>query len=156
MNPVLILIVSTVISFLGGTYVGHNYTQNYWEAKSSKEKSDREEAITKAVAEEAARGAAAVSALFKQLQEEQAKNSGYQAQARALFANPSVNGSSCTVTYGFIRLWNDSATGASSQATSTDELASTVDLATVLTATIENHGKYRNAQHQIDAIKASE
>ena len=157
-NCLIAILVSSVFSLLGGAYLGYNYQTNYYEAKINKDNLKQKEAYEKALAEYQAKYSLAIGQLFTALQEEQAKSSGYQAQAKSLYmANANSNpGANCRVSYGFIRLFNASATGETTSPASSDSATSPVDLATVLSTIIENHGKYREASRQIDAIRKSQ
>lgn len=157
-NSLLVTLIVALVSLTGGTYLGYEYQKNYYEAKISKDALKQKENYDKALAAAQVKFNLAVGQLFTVLQEEQTKSSGYQAQARALhLANASgVGGANCHVSYGFIRLFNASATGQSTEPASSDAIASTIDLDTVLATIIDNHGKYRQAAGQIEAIRAAE
>ncbi len=157
LNALYAILIAAVISLLGGIYLGHNYEKNYYEAKISSEKTSRQEAITKAILDEQAKNAKATEAFISTIRREQAKSAAYQEQAKSLYANNSlgVRTDNCRVTYGFIRLFNASASGEASSPDSTDSISSPVDLATVLSTDIENHRKYREIAGQIEAIKAA-
>jgi hypothetical protein len=150
-NGLIVLVISTAISFMGGAYLGHNYEKNYYEAKIAKDKGVYQEELDK----ERQKGADAVANFLDKLRQEQKRSAAYQAQARALYDHFQSGGSSanCSVTFGFIRLFNASATGENTEPTSTDNLIAPVDLAAVLATSIENHGKYREAARQIEANK---
>ncbi|MBU3640034.1 hypothetical protein [Polynucleobacter sp. AP-RePozz3-80-G7] len=157
-NCLIAILVSSVLSLLGGVYLGHNYEKNYYEAKISKDNLSKEEAYKSQLAIEQAKKDLAIAQLFKELQAEQSKSSGYQSQAKALYLangtnNPSGN---CFVSFGFIRLFNASATGETTSPASTDSITSTIDLDTVLSTAIDNHGKYRQAERQIEAVRAAQ
>jgi hypothetical protein len=157
LNALYAILIAAVISLLGGIYLGHNYEKNYYEAKINSEKVSREEAINKAIIDEQAKNAKATEAFISTIRREQAKSAAYQEQAKSLYAiNGSVSPSdNCRVTYGFIRLFNASASGETSSPDSTDSISSPVDLAAVLSTSIENHRKYREVAGQIEAIKAA-
>ena len=157
LNTLYAILIAAVISLLGGIYLGHNYEKNYYEAKISSEKTSRQEAITKAILDEQAKNAKATEAFISTIRREQAKSAAYQEQAKSLYANNSlgVRTDNCRVTYGFIRLFNASASGEASIPDSTDSISSPVDLASVLSTSIENHRKYREVAGQIEAIKAA-
>ena len=152
LNTLYAILIAAVISLLGGIYLGHNYTKKHYEAKTS-----RQEAITKAILDEQAKNAKATEAFISTIRREQAKSAAYQEQAKSLYANNSlgVRTDNCRVTYGFIRLFNASASGEASIPDSTDSISSPVDLASVLSTSIENHRKYREVAGQIEAIKAA-
>ena len=145
-NSLIAMAVAAALSFGGGAYIGSKYRTNYYEAKIAKDK----EAYQQALDDSKAKFDNATADYFQQVKQEQAKNAKYERQVKNLYSLGSPN---CNVTYGFIRLYNDSATGSASDPQSTDNLIAPVDLATVLTADIENHGKYREAAAQIEAIK---
>jgi len=157
-NCLVVILVSSVLSLLGGAYLGHNYEKNYYEAKISKDSLEQKEAYEKEFAKKQAQKDLAIAQLFSALKDEQARSAGYQLQAKALYHsnNNGVVSSNCYVSYGFIRLFNASATGQTTEPASSDSITSTVDLDTVLSATIDNHLKYRQAASQIEAIKAAE
>lgn len=152
------LFISSIITFLGGIYLGYNYQTNYYEAKISKDSLNQEKAYKAELTRKQSEKDLAIAQLFKALQAEQSKSSSYQSQAKSLYlANANSNpGPNCYVSYGFIRLFNASATGESTSSTSSDSATSPIDLATVLSTTIENHGKYRQAARQVEAIRAAE
>jgi len=158
LNCLFAILIASTISLLGGVYLGHSYEKNYYEAKISSEKITQQEAVSKAIAEQAAKGNIAVAQLFKVIKSEQAKSQAYQTQGKAIFAKSgqSMGGSNCFIPFGFIRLWNASATGETTSPASTDSTTSSIDLDTVLATTIENHGKYREAVRQIEAINAAQ
>ncbi len=154
-NSLIAILVASIISFLGGAYLGHNYEKNYYEAKISKDNLKQKEAYEKDLADKQAKKDLAITQLFNALKSEQAKSSGYESQARNLFTMANGSGSNCSVTFGFIRLFNASATGQTTEPTSSDSATSTVDLATVLSTIIGNNGKYREAANQIEAIRTA-
>jgi hypothetical protein len=147
-NSLIALAAAVAIAFGGGAYMGSKYRTNYYEAKIAKDK----EIYQQALAENKAKFDLATAEYFQQIRQEQAKNIHYERQVKNLYTSGSAN---CNVTFGFIRLYNDSATGNTSNPQSTDNLIAPVDLATVLTTDIENHGKYREAAAQIEALKSA-
>lgn len=157
MNSLASYLLTFVLSISGGLYFGHSYTKNHYEAKISAEKAGRQEAVTKAVIEEQAKNQQATATFISTIRKEQAKSAAYQEQARALYANrPSDNSSgNCAITFGFIRLFNASASAETSEPVGTDTLCSPVDIAAVLSTSIENHRKYLELAGQIEAIKAA-
>lgn len=157
MNSLMSYLLTFALSISGGLYLGHNYTKNHYEAQIATEKSNRQEAIVQAVLSEQAKNQKATEAFISTIRSEQAKSSIYQGQAKALYANGAfgINPGNCAITFGFIRLFNASATGEASIPVSTDALCSPIDLAAVLTTSIENHRKYREVAGQIEAIKAA-
>lgn len=146
-NGIIALIAALAIAFGGGAYVGSKYRTNYYEAKIAKDKAAYEQAL----AENKAKFDAATDEYFQKLRQEQSKNAYYERQVKNLYSAGSPN---CNVTFGFIRLYNDSATGNTSDPQESDNIIAPVDLATVLSTDIENHRKYREAAAQIEAIKS--
>ena len=157
MNSIMSYLLTFALSISGGLYLGHSYTKNHYEAQIATEKSNRQEAIVQAVLSEQAKNQKATAAFISTIRSEQAKSSIYQGQAKALYANSAfgINPGNCAITFGFIRLFNASASGETSIPVGTDTLCAPIDVATVLTTSIENHRKYREVAGQIEAIKAA-
>lgn len=157
MNSLMSYLLTFAISISGGLYLGHNYTKNYYEAQIASDKASRQEAITQAVITEQAKTQKATAGFINSLRIEQGKSAIYQGQAKTLYPSVAfgINPSNCAITYGFIRLFNASATGEAALPVSTDALCSPVDIAAVLSTSIENHRKYREIAAQIEALKAS-
>ncbi len=151
------VLIASVLSGASGFYFGSSYRTNYYEAKISKDELSRKQSYEKALAAHQEKSNLAVSQLFKLIQEEQSKNANYQSQVKAIYANASfgMGGNSCYVSYGFIRLFNASARGIQSNPSNTDYLRSPIDLASVLSTIIENHGKYRQVADQIESLKSA-
>ena len=142
-------VIALLISFLGGTYLAYQYQENKYEAQISKERLAAQEAINK----EKDRGEAIVAAYVEKLRAEAKRTSDYKDQAVSLAASKDSSSRSCYVSFGFIRLFNASALGETTGPASTDDLASTIELTTVLTTIITNHGKYQELVSQIEANK---
>ena len=142
---------AVLMSFITGVYLAYNYQKNYYEAKIAKS----EASYQKAYAEEKARAEKYSASFFVKSRSERTRTTDYQAQkTTAVPVQPLADNSTCVVPYGFIRLFNASATGSDTSPSDTDATPSPVNLAEVLSAIIENHGKYREAAAQIDAIRA--
>lgn len=146
-NSLFVIVIAAALSFGGGWYMGSKYEKNYFEALMAREKDQ----YRKALAESQLKYDNAAAEYFQRLRQEQAKNAHYERQVKNLYTTGADN---CRVTYGFIRLYNASATGESTNPQDTDNILAPVDLATVLSTDIENHGKYREAAAQIEALKA--
>lgn len=145
-NSLIVMAIAAAVSFGGGWYAGTKYEKNYFEALMAREKDQ----YRKALAESQLKYDNAAAEYFQRIRQEQAKNAHYEKQVKTLYTTGS---NSCNVTYGFIRLYNASATGESTNPQDTDHLIAPVDLATVLSTDIENHGKYREAAAQIEALQ---
>jgi len=157
MNLLMSYLLTFAISISGGLYLGHNYTKNHYEAQISAEKATRQEAISKAIVEEQAKNQKATAGFIVTIRKEHAKSAAYQEQASALYANQPISGNptNCAITFGFIRLFNASASLETSEPVGTDPLCSPVDITTLLSTSIENHRKYLEVAGQIEAIKAA-
>ena len=157
-NTAIALLVSAILSLTGGIYLGHNYTKKSYEAQIAKDSLERKQAYDKALEEQQAKNEKAVDGFVAAIRVQQAKNDEYQAQAKALYANQGLGmgGSTCRVSYGFIRLFNASASNSPSSPADSDSITSPIDLATVLSTVIENNGKYQDAAKQIEAIKSAQ
>lgn len=147
----IIAAIVTAVTFTTGVYLAYNYQKNYYEAKIAR----TELAIQKAIAEEKARGEAETAKLFAKTRNERTRTADYQTQTRTTNATqPMASSGTCFVPFGFIRLFNASATGDDTNPADTDSTPSTVELTEVLSTIIENHGKYREASAQINSIRA--
>lgn len=152
-NGLIVLAISAVLSFLGGSYLGYNYEKNHYEAKINAEKAARYEALIQSES----KSSLIIARYVEQLRAEQDKNAAYQNQIRVLFSrvHSGPGDINCYVPYGFIRLHNAAATGQATEPSNTDAITSDVDLATVLSTIAQNYGKYRQASEQVEAAKAA-
>ncbi len=146
-NKVAQAIFVSFFSLLGGIYLGHNYTKNAYEAQISKQEASSKQEIIN----EQAKAQKAAASFIAKIRAEQLKSSDYQSDARMALDGGDHSGK-CMLPYGFIRLFNASATGDQTAKSSSDSFASSIDLAALLSAIIENHGKYREAARQIEAF----
>lgn len=146
-NSLFAIALSAAVAFGGGWYLGSKYEKNYFEALIAKDK----EQYRKALAESQLRFDNAAADYVQRIRQEQSKNAYYERQVKNLYKSGVPD---CNITFGFIRLFNASATGEPTNPQDTDHLIAPVDLATVLSTDIENHGKYREAAAQIEALKA--
>lgn len=144
-------ILAVIISFTGGIYLAYNYQKNYYEAKIARTELASQEAIAK----EKARGEAETARFFAESRNQRIRTADYQTQINQKHATqPVAINNACFVPYGFIRLFNASATGDDTNPADTDSTPSSVELTEVLSTIIENHGKYREASAQINSIRA--
>lgn len=157
-NSLYAIVFAALLSLLGGAYLGHSYEKNYYEAKIAKDSLARKGAYEKALEEQQAKNQKAVEGFVSAIRVQQAKNEQYQSQVKNLYASQGlgVGSSTCRVSFGFIRLFNASASGSPTSPSSSDAITSPVDLATVLSTVIQNNGKYQDAARQIEAIKSAE
>jgi len=137
-------------SFITGVYLAYTYQQNHYEAKIAKQ----EASYQKTFAEEKSRAEKQAASFFAKTRTERNRTTDYQAQrSSSVSLQPVVNGGSCVVPNSFVRLFNASATGDDTHSSDFDTAASTVNLTEVLSAIIENHGKYREAAAQVNSIR---
>lgn len=144
-------LIGLLLVFIGGIGFGYKATKTYYSGEIAKEKL----AYEKTISEEKARGEKAVASYIERLRAQTERTSSFREQARnthTLGSGSTIYPNTCFVSYGFIRLFNSSATGIDSAPTEFDSTPSTVELTTVLTTIIANHGKYREAAEQINAI----
>lgn len=80
-----------------------------------------------------------------------ASNSSLQKQIAGAVGN-----SQCAVPNGFVRLYNASATGQSSTPSGVDGSATALDLATILSVSVENNDKCNKIAEQLKALQAFE
>lgn len=147
----IIAAIAAFMTFTTGVYLAYTYQKNYYEAKIARTELASQEAITK----EKARGEAESAAFFARARSERTRTADYQTQTNQRPATqPVANSNTCFVPYGFIRLFNASATGDDTNPADTDATPSPVELTEVLSTIIENHGKYREASAQIESIRA--
>ena len=150
-RDLIIAAIAAFATFTTGVYLAYNYQKNYYEAKIAKS----EASFQKAYAEEKARGEAETARFFAESRNQRTRTTDYQAQViKRNVTQPVVNSGTCFVPYGFIRLFNASATGDDTNPADTDSTPSSVELTEVLSTIIENHGKYREASAQINSIRA--
>ena len=150
-GDIRLFIGAVLISLLGGIYLGYDYEKTSSEAKLAK---SEKEHIAKLEQTQKTYDSI-VASYISSLGQERATTEGLRRQILYLTKTGSSNGSSntCYVSYGFIRLFNSSATGDDMGPQGTDNLTSEIDLTTVLSAIIENHGKYREVVKQIESMQ---
>lgn len=148
LNGIYATIASVVIFTTGGAYVTYKYQKNYYEAKISKIEADN----AKAIAKQREADDSTISRLVETIKAERARTSSFERQIKQIGILGSGNANTCRVSFGFIRLFNASATGEISAPQDSDTTTSTIELDTVLSTILDNHGKYREAIRQVNAI----
>lgn len=147
----IITAAAVFLSFTTGVYLAYNYQKNYYEAKIAKQ----EAGFQKAYAEEKTRSEKIAAGFFARARDERSRTADYQAQrGSSISLQPMVVSGSCVVPNSFVRLFNASATGDDTHSSDFDTTPSSINLTEVLSAIIENHGKYREAAAQINSIRA--
>lgn len=150
-RSLIIAAAAVFFSFITGVYLAYTYQENRYEAKIAKQ----EAGYQKAYAEEKTRAEKQAADFFTKTRSERNRTADYQAQKGfSISLQPVANSGSCFVPNSFVRLFNASATGDDTHSSDFDTAASTVNLTEVLSAIIENHGKYREAAAQINSIRA--
>ena len=148
LSNIYVTIAAIVLSTLGGAYLAYKYQKNHYEAKITK----IEASYAKEIAKQKEEGDKAVARYTENLRAELGKTKDLERQLRQVSYLGSGSGTSCRVSYGFIRLFNASATGEITAPSEFDSTTSTIELDTVLSTILDNHGKYREAIRQVNAI----
>jgi len=143
------LIVALVSSIFSG-YVVFHWTANYYTTKI-------EHANNQAIKEKdeiQRKGDELVVKYIRQINQLGSVNASLQKQIpTAVRVN---NDPICTVSSGFVRVYNASATGETSSPSGSDGTPSEVDLATVLSVAAENNTKYLKVAQQLLELQAFE
>jgi hypothetical protein len=143
------LIVAIISSALSGYFV-FDWTSKYYTVKI-------EHANSQAIKEKdeiQRKGDQLVADYVKKIDRLGSTNTVLQKQIYSA-VRPNSN-DPCTVTSGFVRLYNASATGETSSPDSTDGTTSKVDAATLLSILIENNTKYNKVAQQLIELQAFE
>ena len=136
------LIVATLSAVLSG-YLAYSWTSSYYVAKI-------EHANSQALKEKdeiQQKGDQLVANYVKQLEKLGSTNTVLQKQIYG--AVRSDSNVTCTISSGFVRLYNASALGEASSPSGSDGTASEVDVATLLSTAIENNTKYNKVAQQL-------
>jgi hypothetical protein len=150
LSSIYIYLVVAVISSVFSGYVVFNLTSEHYTAKI-------EHANNQAIKEKdeiERKGDQLVADYIKKIDRLGSTNTVLQKQVYSA-VRPN-NNNTCTVTSGFVRLYNASATGETSSPDSTDGAASEVDVATLLDTLIENNTKYNKVAQQLIELQAFE
>lgn len=148
LNGIYATIAAVVISTTGGVYVTYKYQKNYYEAKISKAEAD----YAKAIAKKQEDYDKAIGRYIENVRNERNRVFSLEQQLRQIVSLGDGGNGACRVSYGFIRLFNASATGETTEPTRFDATSSSIDLTTVLSTILDNNRKYREAMRQVDAI----
>jgi len=152
------------IGAIGGAYFTKGYEVNRYEAKIERMKADQvkevaaqEKAYAEAYRKKEIEYNQTTSNLYKELQNEQSKTINYEKQVVYVTRPATLSPNNvCVISNGFVRLFNASASGVSTEAELSDATPSEVDFATLLSTIIENNGKYRQLADQVNALNALE
>jgi hypothetical protein len=136
------LIVATLSAVLSG-YLAYSWTSDYYVAKI-------EHANSQAIKEKdeiQQKGNQLVANYIQQIEKLNASSNSLQKQVpTAVLTNDSI---ACTISSGFVRLYNASALGEASSPSGADGAPSEVDVATLLSTAIENNTKYNKVAQQL-------
>jgi hypothetical protein len=150
LSSVYVYLVVAVISSLFSGYLVYNLTSDYYSAKI-------EHANNQAIKEKdeiQQKGDRLVAEYVQQINRLGSVNTSLQKQVPAAVR---VNSDPiCTVSSGFVRLYNASATGETSSPSGTDGTASEVDLTALLDTLIENNTKYNKVAQQLIELQTFE
>jgi hypothetical protein len=146
-SGVYLYITIASLSIVAGGYVGYSWTSDYYIAKiekanelALKEKDDIEQ-----------KGDQLVAQYIDQITQVSNHNASLQKQI-ALAIGPNR----CTISNGFVRVYNSSATGETTTSSSLDGAPNAIDAATLLSVVIENNEKYRRLADQMTQLQAFE
>jgi len=143
LSSIYVYLTIAVISALLSGYLVFNWTSSYYSSKI-------EHANVQALKEKdeiQQKGDQLVANYIQQLEKLGSTNAVLQKQIYG--AVRSDSNATCTITSGFVRLYNASALGEASSPSGTDGTPSEVDVATLLSTAIENNTKYNKVAQQL-------
>ena len=143
LSSIYIYIVVATISALLSGYLVFDWTSGYYSNKiehanvqALKEKNEIQQ-----------KGDQLVANYIQQIEKLNTSSNALQRQVPAVVL-PNYN-NSCTISSGFVRLFNASALGEASSPSGADGATSEVDVATLLSTVIENNTKYNKVAQQL-------
>ena len=143
LSSIYIYIVVATISALLSGYLVFDWTSGYYSNKiehanvqALKEKNEIQQ-----------KGDQLVANYIQQIEKLNTSSNALQRQVPAVVL-PNYN-NSCTISRGFVRLFNASALGEASSPSGADGATSEVDVATLLSTVIENNTKYNKVAQQL-------
>jgi hypothetical protein len=140
------IIVACAAFFLGGWLI-FGFTSHYYQgiiSEANQKALEQKDAIQR-------NGDQLVANYIEQIDKLATHNATLQKQVTL-----AVGPSRCTISNGFVRLYNSSATGEASTPSSLDGTPSAIDAATLLSIAIENNEKYRRLADQLTQLQAFE
>lgn len=143
LSSIYIYIVVATISALLSGYLVFDWTSGYYSNKI-------EHANVQALKEKdeiQQKGDQLVANYIRQIEKLNTSSNALQRQVPAVVL-PNYN-NSCTISSGFVRLFNASALGEASSPSGADGATSEVDVATLLSTVIENNTKYNKVAQQL-------
>lgn len=143
LSSIYIYIVVATISALLSGYLVFDWTSGYYSNKI-------EHANVQALKEKdeiQQKGDQLVANYIQQIEKLNTSSNALQRQVPAVVL-PNYN-NSCTISSGFVRLFNASALGEASSPSGADGATSEVDVATLLSTAIENNTKYNKVAQQL-------
>jgi hypothetical protein len=150
LNSIYVYLIVAAISGVFSGYLVYNLTSDYYAAKI-------EHANNQAIKEKdeiQQKGDRLVADYVKQINRLGSVNTSLQKQIpTAVRVN---NDPICTVSSGFVRVFNASATGETSSPDSTDGTPSEVDIASLLSTIVENNTKYNKVAQQLIELQTFE
>jgi len=146
-SGIYIYIIVAAVSGVACGYGAYSWTSDYYVAKiekaniqALKEKDDIQ-----------AKGDFLVANYIQQIDKLSANGAALQRQVSVAVAN-----GQCNISSGFVRLYNASASNQTSSPSSTDGTPSNLDIATLLSISIENNEKYNRLADQLTQLQAFE
>jgi len=143
------LIVAAVSGAVVG-YSAYSWTSDYYIAKIEKSNIQAEQKVN----DIQRKGDQIVATYIQQIGKLSDTNVSLQRQISK--AVRPLDNSSCSITNGYVRLYNASATGQTSSPSSSDGATTSLDLATVLSVAAENNAKYLKVAQQLEDLQAYE
>jgi len=143
LSSIYVYLVIATISAVLSSYLVFNWTSEYYSNKI-------EHANVQALKEKdeiQQKGDQLVAKYIRQIEKLNTTSNALQRQVPVAVRPNDSN--SCTVTSGFVRLYNASALGETSSPSGSDGTPSEVDIATLLNTIIENNTKYNKVAQQL-------
>ena len=138
-------IIVACAAFFLGSWIVFGFTSHYYQgiiSQANQKALEQKDAIQK-------NGDQLVANYIKQIDKLASHNANLQKQVTL-----AVGPNQCTISTGFVRVYNASASGEASTPSSLDGTPSTIDTATLLSITIENNEKYRRLADQMTQLQA--
>lgn len=140
------LVVAAVALATSG-YFAYHFTSEYYITKIEKANSKAKDDVISIQKQ----GDELVALYLRQLKDLNAKVQTYEQQKQK-----ALQGTNCTLSTGFVRLYNASAVGADTAPSSVDGTASGVDPATLLDVLVSNNIKYNEVAAQLIKLQQFE
>jgi len=152
-DSLAVKLLAVIFVFVSGLFMGHHLTAKLYDAKEQKVEmvvEVKKEAIER-------QGDVIVAKYVKKTKKLTDNLQTTQQQIPEAFAKDETTPvPSCTIPRGFVRLFNDSATGGASAPDGTDADTTDLDLATVLEILTANNARYNEVREQLIELQEFE